>query len=109
MKDEGVGESRNLIFKGLASLGLYFPWHEGLSSGFSIKQNGFHLQCSGNHGKLLVVVLAVSADRINILKPFFFEATQAACLFRQETCVNRQVVKCGNYVSTSLLIINSGK
>lgn len=83
------------MFKGSASLSLYFPWHEELSSGFSMKQNEFLLQCNGNHAKLLVVFLAVSADKVNLLKTFFFEATQAACLLRQETYVNRQVVKCG--------------
>jgi len=60
-----------------------------------MKQTDFLLQCGGNRGKLLVVFLAVSADNINLLKTFFFEATQATCLLRQETCVNRQVVKCG--------------
>lgn len=60
-----------------------------------MKQNDFLLQCSGNHGKLLVVFLAVSADKINLLKTFFFKATQAACSLRQEAYVNRKVVKCG--------------
>lgn len=83
------------FFESSASLSLYFSWHEELSNGFSMEQNEFLLQCSGNHGKLLVVFLAVSADKRNLLKTFFFEATQAACLLRQETYVNRQVVKCG--------------
>lgn len=84
--------------KGSISLSLYFPWHEKLPSGFNVKQDDFLLQCNGNHGKLLMTLfLAVSADKMT----FFFEATQAACLLRQETCVNRQVVKC---VITSVLL-----
>lgn len=65
------------FFKDLASLSLYFPWHEELSSE---KQNYFLLQCTGNHDTLLVVFLAVSADKMYLLKTFFFEATQAASL-----------------------------
>lgn len=65
------------FFKGLASPSLYFPWHEELSSE---KQNFCLWQCTGNHDRLLVVFLAVSADKIYLLKTFFFEATQAALL-----------------------------
>lgn len=65
------------FLKDLASPSLYFPWHEELSSE---KQNYFVLQCTGNHNRLLVVFLAVSADKIYLLKTFFFEATQAASL-----------------------------
>ncbi|NXN60890.1 UB2J1 enzyme, partial [Rynchops niger] len=58
------------------------------------RQISFKVKSLGNHGKLLVVFLAVSADKTNLLQTFLFEATQAACLLRQETYVNRQVVKC---------------
>lgn len=93
------------FLKDLTSPSLYFPWHEELSSE---KQNYFLLQCTGNHKRLLVVFLAVSADKIYLLKTFFFEATQS--LFRLDTCVNSKLSNAAsNCISTSLPVINCGK